>query len=144
MSRVFSLPSPSYLSQVPIEDARELAQDAPGCVVVKCSARDNSHSNDIFIKLFDLARLPTEMSPSLHRRVTPGYVPGSGGNSGNNLHPGRSLRGISFRRKLSDVGTVDPSVRRPSIRTDLLIYQTQKHFMVDGEDKNYPKKCVIQ
>lgn len=50
---------------------------------------------EIFLKLFMVAHLPTEMSPSMHRKVQPNYV-GSGS-------PRGSLRrSLSLRRRLSD------------------------------------------
>jgi len=100
----------------------------------------------MFVKLFMLAKLPTEMSPSQHRKIQPsmylgvpgddastttaaaGTGPGAGGGpsaSGSGSSP-RSIRHrmVSLRRRLSDAcGAVAVNARRPSIRTDLLTLQ---------------------
>ena len=139
---------------VPIEKAQSLVYGIPGCVAVNCSARENTNIDSIFIRLFELAKLPTEMSPSLHRRVTPSYIPSSPATSTKRI----SLRSLSLRRKLSDVGAVDPTVRRPSLRTEVLTYKTQLNLTdrvtslnersksadrtkVDAAAKKY---CVVQ
>ena len=98
----------------------------------------------MFVKLFLLAKLPTEMSPSQHRKIQPSMylgVPGedasaaaaagtgSGGAVGPPTSSGTSPRSIrhrmvSLRRRLSDAcGAVAVNARRPSIRTDLLTLQ---------------------
>ena len=100
----------------------------------------------MFVKLFLLAKLPTEMSPSQHRKIQPsmylgvpgddasttaGSGPGSGGGGGGPSMSGsgsspRSIRHrmVSLRRRLSDAcGAVAVNARRPSIRTDLLTLQ---------------------
>lgn len=102
------------------------------CDVVECSAKKNVNINEIFLKLFVLAKVPTEMSPSLHRRVQPTYVDTSPSSS--NVRSagggGGGARGrlMSLRRRLSDAcGAVALNARRPSIRTDLLTLQTRKN-----------------
>ena len=93
----------------------------------------------MFVKLFTLAKLPTEMSPSQHRKIQPTTylgVPGedaastaagastAGGHHGSTISGGSSPRSIrhrmvSLRRRLSDAcGAVAINARRPSIRTD--------------------------
>ena len=122
------------------DELRELAQEGPHtCDWAESSARENINVDEIFIKLFVLAKLPSEMSPSLHRRVNPNYV----GHS-----PGSVRRGMTLRRRLSDAcGAVAPNVRRPSIRTDLLTMQAKYHSFdcADGpSDLKKDTKCVIQ
>ena len=89
---------------------------------------------EIYIQLFYLARLPTEMSPSQHRRVPITYVGGGSAKMKKGIsldgEPGQSRAqrvGTSLlRRQMSDAcGAVAPNVRRPSIRTDLLLLQTR-------------------
>jgi len=93
----------------------------------------------MFVKLFLLAKLPTEMSPSQHRKIQPSMylgVPGedasaaAGTSSAGPPTTGgtspRSIRHrmVSLRRRLSDAcGAVAVNARRPSIRTDLLTLQ---------------------
>jgi len=135
-----------------------------GCI--ETSARKDINIEEIFLKLFLLAKLPTEMSPSLHHKVQPSYVGGgggSGGGSGGGLGGspgGGSLRGtsestggnsirrrVTLRRRLSDAcGAITPNVRRPSIRTDLLLLQTRQEGGGDGSDSSSAKRntCVIQ
>jgi len=113
-------------------------------------------SLQVFVKLFMLARLPTEMSPSNHRKIQPSTylgVPGDGGGSSSSSSSGgrggggvdstslsgsggaspRSVRRrmVSLRRRLSDAcGAVAINARRPSIRTDLLTLQQNRRPML--------------
>ena len=125
--------------QVETSEMRELADLHPGCGWVETSAKKNVNIEEVFLKLFVLAKLPTEMSPSLHRKVNPFYT-GAGS-------PGSSRRNLTLRRRLSDAcGAVAPNVRRPSIRTDLLILQT-KQSLSDSDVESRARdatKCVIQ
>lgn len=123
-----------------------------GCV--EASAKKNTNIEEIFTKLFVLAKLPIEMSPSLHSKVNPAYISSPtclsnrrlkmpGGIGGGGSGP----RGLTLRHRLSDAcGAVAPNVRRPSIRTDLLLLQTMK-----GANDSDPEiarrdsvKCIIQ
>lgn len=100
------------------------------------------NAQQMFVKLFMLAKLPTEMSPSQHRKIqqtTHLAVPGddtsttsgtsSASTHGSPVPSGNSPRSIrhrmvSLRRRLSDAcGAVAVNARRPSIRTDLLTLQ---------------------
>jgi len=102
----------------------------------------------MFVKLFTLAKLPIEMSPSQHRKIQPTTylgVPGedasaaagtsSGGGHGSPMPGGSSPRSIrhrmvSLRRRLSDAcGAVAINARRPSIRTDLLTLQQNRRTL---------------
>ena len=137
-------------------ELRVLADDIPGCTCgcVEASAKKNLNVEEIFLKLFVLAKLPTEMSPSLHRKVTPNYVRGltpSGSGSGAEGGKGglAARRGISIRRRLSDAcGAVAPNVRRPSIRTDLLLLQTRQGVSDSDSELSCRRadnnKCSIQ
>jgi len=115
-------------------ELQDLVDTMPQCVGLETSAKRNHNIEEIFTQLFVLARLPTEMSPSQHRRVPITYV---GGGSAK-IKKGVSLDGEPtssrvgrvgtslLRRQLSDAcGAVAPNVRRPSIRTDLLLLQTR-------------------
>lgn len=64
---------------------------------------------------------------------------------------GSRHRGLSIRRRLSEAyGMVAPNVRRPSIRTDLLILRAKTSLHLTGIDAFTDKKprrevsCVIQ
>ena len=115
-------------------ELQDLVERVPQCVGLEASAKKNFNIEEIFIQLFYLARLPTEMSPSQHRRVPITYV----GGGSTKLKKGVSLDGEPapsragrvgtslLRRQMSDAcGAVAPNVRRPSIRTDLLLLQTR-------------------
>ena len=143
--------------EVGTDELIALAEGAPGCGFVETSAKKNLNIEEIFVKLFCLGKLPTEMSPSMHRKVQPSYVPGkdpneektNGGSSGGRGSPSGSFRkGVSIRRRLSDAcGAVAPNARRPSIRTDLLILQTQRSLhggSLDETGRDRDNKCTVQ
>lgn len=119
--------------------------------------------------MFNLGKLPTEMSPSMHRKVHPTYVPGGKDGGGGGSSPGSPAgspagsaastpgsrspsgsfrKGVSIRRRLSDAcGAVAPNARRPSIRTDLLILQTQRSLhggSLDETGRERDGKCALQ
>lgn len=112
------------------------------CGFLETSAKKNINVEESFQNLFDLAKLPAEMSPSLHRRVQPTYIGGNTSQSGK--------RGMSIRRKMSSAcGTIAPNVRRPSIRTDLLEAQLRTNSssakvppITEGQRSD--SRCVIQ
>ena len=104
---------------------------------IECSAKKNVNIEDVFVRLFHTAKLPSEMSPSLHRKVHPQYV-------GKGSSPA-SGRVMSIRRKTSDAcGAVAPNARRPSIRTDLLVAQSRTTSGTSPDDDPRDVKCVIQ
>ena len=144
--------------EVGTDELIALAEGTPGCSFVESSAKKNVSIEEIFVKLFCLGKLPTEMSPSMHRKVQPSYIPGKdgkdeksngGGGGGGGRSPSGSFRkGVSIRRRLSDAcGAVAPNARRPSIRTDLLILQTQRSLhggSLDETGRDRDKKCTVQ
>ena len=127
--------------EISTDELKALTEGIPSCGAVETSAKKNINIEEIFLKLFMLAQLPTEMSPSLHRKVQPTYVGGSPSASGS------FRRGVTIRRRLSDAcGAVAPNTRRPSIRTDLLILQT-KHPVGTGDSERGADggtRCLIQ
>ncbi|CAH1775602.1 unnamed protein product [Owenia fusiformis] len=106
-----------------------------GVAHIEGSAKKDINIEAVFLKLFMMAHLPTEMSPSLHRKVTPNYV-GSSSPKG--------LRAVGLRRKLSDAcGAITPHVRRPSIRTDLMIIQAKQSSTDKDDVKRKESKCCL-
>jgi hypothetical protein len=112
----------------------------PMCDFVETSAMLNINIEKMFIRLFELANLPPEMSPALHKKVTPSYH-GTGRN-----------RGVfgSINRKISEAcGAVQPNARRPSMTTDLRMAQTRASSLVSHIRRSSPlpgkrrSKCVI-
>ena len=140
--------------EVETSELMRLADGRPSCGCLEASAKKNINVEEIFLKLFMLANLPTEMTPSLHRKVQPSYVVTSS--------PRGSRRRMTLRRRLSDAyGAVTPDVRRPSIRTDLLIVKTKQNLTAAASNeldangggsrrsggrssKDTTKKCCIQ
>ena len=118
-----------------------ILEGRPMCDFVETSAMLNINIEKMFFRLFELADLPAEMSPALHRNVTPSYR-GSGRNKG--------ILGIVNRKISEACGAVHPNARKPSMNTDLLMAQTRASFLVSQIRKGSPlvprkrsSKCVI-
>ncbi|CAG5087064.1 Similar to Rasd1: Dexamethasone-induced Ras-related protein 1 (Rattus norvegicus), partial [Cotesia congregata] len=123
------------------------------CVFSEVSAKFNTNIDDLFAQLFAVAGLPPEMAPSQHRKVplsfgSPTMFPPS--------QPKHKAT-LSIKRRLSDAcGVVAPNVRRPSIRTDLMIMRTKTCSLAAGNENIAPgsritlrssepgKTCTIQ
>jgi len=118
------------------EESSSVCADFFGCSLIETSAKKNLNVDELFRQLFQLADLPPEMAPNSHRRLLPGQLLSttasetnqSTTSSSKSNGSGRRFRGfpqlpqISVRRRLSDAyGIVAPNVRRPSLRTDLMI-----------------------
>ncbi|XP_063989965.1 dexamethasone-induced Ras-related protein 1 [Diachasmimorpha longicaudata] len=105
------------------------------CVFVEVSAKRNYHVDELFYQLFVVAGLPLEMAPNHHRKVpltfgSPTMLPPS--------QP-RHKATLSIKRRLSDAcGVVAPNVRRPSIRTDLMIMRTKTCSLAAGNENITP------
>lgn len=104
------------------------------CVFVECSAKRNQRVDDLFYELFYVANLPAEMAPNHHKRVSTAF--GSPCTLPPHVPSNRSKKcTLSIKRRLSDAcGVVAPNVRRPSIRTDLMIMRTKTCSLGDGEN----------
>ena len=117
-------------------DVESLLAGQANCTCVETSAKRNTNVDEVFKQLFNMAHLPAEMSPSLHRKVTPMYEGRAGAQQSGRL--------VSIRRKMSDAcGAVAPNVRRPSIRTDLLMAQAR----TNQDDEGSPgreSRCLLQ
>ncbi|KAH3863813.1 hypothetical protein DPMN_026813 [Dreissena polymorpha] len=95
------------------------------------SAKFNSNLEKIFIRLFEMAKLPVEMSPSMHRKVTPSYT-------GNN-----KPRRFNIGRKVSEAcGVLQMNARRPSVATDLMV--AKNRGSVKRSDSKETRRCTIQ
>jgi GTPase SAR1 family protein len=122
---------------VETSEMKELSDSYPSCACIEASAKKNINIEEIFLKLFVLAKLPTEMSPSLHRKVQPSSVDTSSTRG--------SKRGMTLRRRLSDAcGAVTPNARRPSIRTDLLSFQARQNMSETDLESRRDGKCSLQ
>ncbi|XP_021208065.1 GTP-binding protein Rhes [Bombyx mori] len=114
------------------------------CVFVETSAKKNSHVDDLFYELFVVANLPLEMAPNHHKRVSTAF------GSPCTLPPTSSQSNrskkctLSIKRRLSDAcGVVAPNVRRPSIRTDLMIMRTKTCAKGDGDSSSGSPKLTL-
>ncbi|KAL8606964.1 hypothetical protein ACOMHN_041353 [Nucella lapillus] len=118
-------------------DVEALLSGQTKCACVETSAKKDTNVNEVFQQLFSMARLPAEMSPSLHRKVTPMYEGRASG--------AQTGRLVSIRRKTSDAcGAVAPDVRRPSIRTDLLMAQARTSSRDEDGGGGRDLRCVLQ
>lgn len=107
-----------------------------GCAFIETSAKKNLKVDDVFYELFLVANLPLEMAPNHHKRVAanfgspcplPPLAP---------VHHSKKYT-LSVKRRLSDAcGVVAPNVRRPSIRTDLMIMRTKTCSLGEAENSN--------
>lgn len=115
------------------EAAAYCATQDSTCVFVETSAKKNLKVDDLFYDLFVVANLPLEMAPNHHKRVNTAF--GSPCTLPPHVPTHRSkMCTLSIKRRLSDAcGVVAPNVRRPSIRTDLMIMRTKTCSMGDGE-----------
>ena len=132
--------------EIGTDELVELADQCPCSGYIETSAKTDQNIEEVFVKLFLLAKLPVEMSPSMHRKVQPMYTGGSG-NKDSESRASSFKRTVTIRRRLSDAcGAVAPHARRPSIRTDLLMWQTKRSLSQDcaTHDMVDSTKCVIQ
>nr|XP_021184194.2 GTP-binding protein Rhes [Helicoverpa armigera] len=114
------------------------------CVFVETSAKKNFHVDDLFYELFVVANLPLEMAPNHHKRVSTAF------GSPCTLPPTSSQSSrskkctLSIKRRLSDAcGVVAPNVRRPSIRTDLMIMRTKTCAKGDTDSTSGSPKITL-
>ncbi|XP_061666545.1 dexamethasone-induced Ras-related protein 1-like [Syngnathoides biaculeatus] len=108
-----------------------LGGDDNQCAYFEISAKRNENVDRMFHTLFSLAKLPHEMSPDLHRKVSVQYC--------DMLHR-KSLK----NKKMKDVGEaygmVTPYARRPSVHSDLMYIKEKAVGAGQTKDK---ERCVI-
>lgn len=114
------------------------------CVFIETSAKKNYRVDDLFYELFVVANLPLEMAPNHHKRVSTAF------GSPCTLPPTSSQSSrskkctLSIKRRLSDAcGVVAPNVRRPSIRTDLMIMRTKTCAKGDNDSASGSPKLNL-
>lgn len=125
--------------EVEPREIQQLVGDDPRrCAYFEISAKKNSSLDQMFRALFAMAKLPSEMSPDLHRKVTMPYCEA--------LHK-KALRSRKLLRAGSSggggdagdaFGIVAPFARRPSVHSDLM-YIREK---AGGQAKD-KERCVI-
>uniref|UniRef100_A0A8D2JMA1 RASD family member 2 n=1 Tax=Sciurus vulgaris TaxID=55149 RepID=A0A8D2JMA1_SCIVU len=95
--------------QVPTTEAELLVSGDENCAYFEVSAKKNTNVDEMFYVLFSMAKLPHEMSPALHRKISVQY--------GDAFHP----RPFCMRR-VKDTGAygmVSPFAPPPQRHSDL-------------------------
>ncbi|XP_060705237.1 GTP-binding protein Rhes-like [Hemiscyllium ocellatum] len=118
--------------EVRAEEAERLVAGDANSAYFEISAKKNSNVEEMFRALFTLAKLPDEMSPALHRRLSVQYSEA--------LHR-KSFRLRRGAKELGAFGMVSPLARRPSLNSDLR-YIKEK-VLGRGQDRQR-EKCLIQ
>ncbi|XP_077475421.1 dexamethasone-induced Ras-related protein 1-like [Stigmatopora argus] len=115
--------------QVQEEEIQEMlgGEDGRPCAYFEISAKKNTNVDRMFHTLFAAAKLPDEMSPDRHCKVS--------------LQSCELLRRKSFRaRKCKDAyGIVAPFARRPSVHSDLMYIKEKAVAGAQAKEKG----CVI-
>ncbi|XP_053325072.1 GTP-binding protein Rhes [Spea bombifrons] len=117
--------------KVRTEEAERLVSGDENCAYFEISAKKNSNVDKMFQVLFSMAKLPNEMSPALHRKISMQY--------------GDAFQPKSFRlRRLKEMGAygmVSPSARRPSVNSDLKYIKAKVLGEGQGRER---EKCSVQ
>ncbi|XP_026539102.1 dexamethasone-induced Ras-related protein 1 [Notechis scutatus] len=114
-----------------------LGQDSKRCPYFEISAKKNSSLDEMFRALFTMAKLPNEMSPDLHRKVSVQYC---------DLLQKKTLKGKKLLKDPSGGGTgeaygiVAPFARRPSVHSDLMYIREKA---IRGGQAKEKERCVI-
>nr|XP_040033308.1 dexamethasone-induced Ras-related protein 1-like [Gasterosteus aculeatus aculeatus] len=120
-----------FYREVQQEEIDQLVAGDEKCAYFEISAKRNDNVDKMFQTLFTLAKLPHEMSPDLHRKVSVQFC--------DMLHR-KSLK----NKKVKDIGEafgmVTPSARRPSVHSDLMYIKEKAIGGGQGKDK---ERCVI-
>nr|XP_021524454.1 GTP-binding protein Rhes [Aotus nancymaae] len=117
--------------QVPTTEAELLVSGDENCAYFEVSAKKNTNVDEMFYVLFSMAKLPHEMSPALHRKISVQY--------GDAFHP----RPFCMRRikEVDAYGMVSPFARRPSVNSDLKYIKAK--VLREGQARERDK-CTIQ
>lgn len=127
-----------YREVGPREIEQLVGQDPKRCAYFEISAKKNSCLDQMFQGLFTMAKLPSEMSPDLHRKVSVQYC--------DLLHKKALKSKKLLKEGCADgsggeaYGIVAPFARRPSVHSDLLYIREKA---VRGEQAKDKERCVI-
>ncbi|XP_048847863.1 dexamethasone-induced Ras-related protein 1-like [Brienomyrus brachyistius] len=119
-----------FCREVSPEEIEELVADDQQCAYFDISAKRNTNVDSMFRALFTLAKLPNEMSPDLHRKVSEQYC---------DMLQRKSLKNKKFKDGES-YGIVAPFARRPSVHSDLMYI---KEKAIGGSQAKDRERCVI-
>lgn len=119
-----------FCREVSREEIEELVADDQQCAYFDISAKRNTNVDSMFRALFTLAKLPNEMSPDLHRKVSEQYC---------DMLQRKSLKNKKFKDG-DAYGIVAPFARRPSVHSDLMYI---KEKAIGGSQAKDRERCVI-
>lgn len=126
-----------YREVQPREIEQLVGGDPKKCAYFEISAKKNSSLDEMFQALFAMAKLPSEMSPDLHRKVSVQYC--------DILHK-KALKGKKLLKEVGRgsteeaYGVVAPFARRPSVHSDLMYIREKAIGGGHGKEKD---RCVI-
>ncbi|XP_061910952.1 dexamethasone-induced Ras-related protein 1-like [Entelurus aequoreus] len=123
-----------FSREVQREEIEQLVAGEDKCAYFEISAKRNENVDKMFRALFSLAKLPHEMSPDLHRKVSAQYC--------DMLHR-KSLKSKKVKEAAGGgeaYGMVTPCARRPSVHSDLMYIKEKAVGGGHGKDKD---RCVI-
>ncbi|XP_053424430.1 dexamethasone-induced Ras-related protein 1 isoform X1 [Nycticebus coucang] len=131
-----------FYREVEQREIEQLVGDDPQrCAYFEISAKKNSSLDQMFRALFAMAKLPSEMSPDLHRKVSVQYCDVLHKKALRNKKLLRAGSSCGGGRDLGDAfGIVAPFARRPSVHSDLLYIREKAQGGSQAKDK---ERCVI-
>ncbi|KAG8548199.1 hypothetical protein GDO81_026189 [Engystomops pustulosus] len=120
-----------FYREVQAHEIQQLVGEDNNCSYFEVSAKKNSQLDEMFQALFTMAKLPSEMSPDLHRKVSVQYC--------EILHK-KSIKGKKVKEDGDAYGIVAPFARRPSIHSDLMYIREKA---IGGGQSKDKERCVI-
>uniref|UniRef100_A0A8C5Q0V7 Ras related dexamethasone induced 1 n=1 Tax=Leptobrachium leishanense TaxID=445787 RepID=A0A8C5Q0V7_9ANUR len=120
-----------FYREVQAHEIEQLVGSDNKCSYFEVSAKKNSKLDEMFRELFTMAKLPSEMSPDLHRKVSVQYC--------EILHK-KSMKGKKVKEDGDAYGIVAPFARRPSVHSDLMYIRAKA---IGGGQSKDKERCVI-
>nr|XP_033818675.1 dexamethasone-induced Ras-related protein 1 [Geotrypetes seraphini] len=120
-----------FYREVQRHEIEQLLAGDKKCAYFEISAKKNSQVDGMFRALFAMAKLPSEMSPDLHRKVSVQYC---------DLLYKKTLKGKKIKEGGDAYGIVAPFARRPSVHSDLMYIREKASGGAHAKDK---ERCVI-
>ncbi|XP_029446241.1 GTP-binding protein Rhes isoform X2 [Rhinatrema bivittatum] len=117
--------------KVSSDEAEHLVSGDENCAYFEISAKKNANVDEMFQVLFSMAKLPHEMSPALHRKISVQY--------GDAFHQ-KSFR-MRRMKEMDAFGMISPFARRPSVNSDLKYIKAK--VLGEGPSRDR-EKCTIQ
>lgn len=127
---------PESKRSVDLEEVRLQLMGWENCAFAECSAKTNVNVDELFFKLFHLAKLPKQMSPGLHRHAAMEK-------SLDSAVQRKQSPVTRLRSKHSEPALAfDADAKRPSLRTDLLLLKLKKSQQQQQPTFILPKEQV--